>query len=154
MNGMAKPDRTISPILTAAFFCGSAWGLGEATLGYLLHLIRVPGLPGAVMAPLGLLLMGRAFFRTGRVTAISATAMVAAAFKLSNLFVPGIELMAVINPVQAILLESLAATALALVLRRAPGFARSAFTAASAGRRLFDGPVLHGRESMECREQD
>jgi len=33
-------------MLAAALFYGSVWGLGEATLGHLLHLTRVPGLPG------------------------------------------------------------------------------------------------------------
>jgi hypothetical protein len=39
------------PALTTALLWGSVWGLGEATLGHLLHLLRVPSLPGLVMVP-------------------------------------------------------------------------------------------------------
>jgi hypothetical protein len=118
---MDKPGFAPS-FLRAAFYAGALWGFAEATLGYILHLARVPGLPGAVMAPIGLLLMGRAFVRTGRTSVIPAVALTAAAFKLSTLLVPGINVLAVINPVQAILLESIAATAVALVFGRFAGF--------------------------------
>lgn len=118
---MDKPGLAPS-FLRAAFYAGALWGFAEATLGYLLHLARVPGLPGAVMAPLGLLLMGRAFVRTGRALVIPAVALTAAAFKLSTLFVPGIDVLAVVNPVQAILLESIAAMALALAFGRSAGY--------------------------------
>lgn len=117
---MDKPGLAPS-FLRAAFYAGALWGLTEGTLGYLLHLARVPGLAGAVMSPIGLLLMGRAYSRTGRVSVIPATALAAAAFKLATLLVPGINVLAVINPVQAILLESMVATALALVFGRASG---------------------------------
>lgn len=117
---MDKPGLAPS-FLRAAFYAGALWGFAEATLGYLLHLARVPGLPGAVMAPLGLLLMGRAFVRTGKASVIPAVALTAAAFKLSTLLVPGINVLAVINPVQAILLESIAATALAMIFGRLAG---------------------------------
>jgi hypothetical protein len=65
MSGMDKPGLAPS-FFRAAFYAGALWGFAEATLGCLLHLARVPGLPGAVMAPFGLLLMGRASSGTGR----------------------------------------------------------------------------------------
>lgn len=118
---MDKPGLTPS-FFRAAFYAGALWGFAEATLGYLLHLAHVPGLPGAVMAPIGLLLMGRAFIRTRKARVIPAVALTAAAFKLSTLLVPGINVLAVINPVQAILLESIAAMALALIFGRSAAF--------------------------------
>ncbi len=92
----------------AALFWGSVWGLGEATLGHLLHLARVPGLPGLVMVPFAVLVMGRAAARSRSAAALFLTGAVAAGFKLLDLFVPGTDLLALVNPVQAILLESLA----------------------------------------------
>ena len=94
----------------AALFWGSVWGLGEATLGHLLHLARVPGLPGLVMVPFAVLVMGRAA-RSRSAPAVFLTGVIAAGFKFLDLFVPGTDLLAIANPVQAILLEALAGAA-------------------------------------------
>jgi len=95
---------------------GSIWGIGEATLGYVLHglskLIFLPGLSGFLMFPIGLALMHRAFTRTGKTGTLMATATVAAAIKLTNLALPFLPAMDTINPAMAILLEGAAATAL------------------------------------------
>ncbi len=95
----------------AALFWGSVWGLGEATLGHLLHLARVPGLPGLVMVPFAVLVMGRAAARSRSASAVFLTGVVAAGFKLLDLVVPGTDLLAIANPLQAILLEALAGAA-------------------------------------------
>jgi len=97
-------------MLAAALFYGSVWGLGEATLGHLLHLARVPGLPGLVMFPFGVLVMGRALARSGSAAAVFMTGVVAAGFKFLDLLLPGTDILAIINPAQAIVLEALAAT--------------------------------------------
>jgi len=110
---MDKRGGAASRLLFAAVLWGSLWGLAEASLGYLLHIVRVPGLPGLVMAPIGLLAMGRAFVRTGELAVFPATALAAASFKLAALLVPGINVLAVVNPVRAMLLESLVAALLA-----------------------------------------
>jgi len=94
----------------AALFWGSVWGLGEATLGHLLHLARVPGLPGLVMVPFAVLVMGRAA-RSQSAAAVFLTGVMAAGFKFLDLFVPGTDLLAIANPVQAILLEALVGAA-------------------------------------------
>jgi len=98
-------------MLVTALFWGAVWGLGEATLGHLLHLVRVPGLPGLVMFPFGVLVMGRALARSGSAAAVFATGVVAAGFKFLDLLLPGTDILAVINPARAILLEALAAAA-------------------------------------------
>jgi len=95
--------------LSAALFWGAVWGLGEATLGHLLHLARVPGLPGLVMVPFAVLIMGRALARSPRASAVFLTGVVAASFKFFDLLVPGTDLLALSRPMQAILLEALAA---------------------------------------------
>jgi hypothetical protein len=90
-----------------AVLYGSFWGLAEAVLGHLLHLARVPGLPGLVMTPLAVAIMARAAVRSGRAGAVLLAGAVAASFKFLDLFVPGTDLTALARPIQAILLEAL-----------------------------------------------
>lgn len=110
MNGMDTPGGSRAGFLAAALFYGSVWGFGEATLGHLLHLARVPGLPGLVMFPFGVLLMGRVLARTGSAAAVFTTGVVAAGYKFLDFLLPGTDLLAVVNPAQAIVLEALAAS--------------------------------------------
>ena len=102
--------RSRTGFLAAALFYGSVWGFGEATLGHLLHTARVPGLPGLVMFPFGVLVMGRVLARTGSAAAVFATGVVAAGYKFFDFLLPGTDLLAVVNPAQAIILEALAAS--------------------------------------------
>jgi hypothetical protein len=101
----------------AALFWGALWGLAEATAGYLLHLMRMPGLAGFIMFPFGLLLISRAFRQSGTAATIFLTAVVAAGLKLFDLFLPGTDPMAVFRPALAILCEGLAVTALYVFAR-------------------------------------
>jgi hypothetical protein len=94
--------------LAPALFWGSVWGLWEATAGHAVHLLRVPGLAGAIMLPAAVLFMGRAFAASGREEAIFLAGCVAAGLKLLDLLVPGRDLLSVLNPAQFILLEALA----------------------------------------------
>ena len=95
-------------MFAAALFWGSVWGLAEATLGHLLHLARVPGLPGLVMVPVAVAVMGRVAVRSRSAGAVFLAGVVAASFKLLDLFVPGTDVLALSRPIQAILLEALA----------------------------------------------
>jgi hypothetical protein len=95
-------------MLARALFWGSVWGLAEATLGHLLHLARVPGLPGLVMVPVAVAVMGRVAVRSRSAGAVFLAGVVAASFKLLDLFVPGTDVLALSRPIQAILLEALA----------------------------------------------
>jgi hypothetical protein len=99
--------RTPSAPATALFY-GAVWGLAEATLGHLLHLVRVPGLPGLVMVPIAVAVMGRAAARSRSAASVFLAGAVAASFKLFDLLVPGTDLLALSRPIQAILLEALA----------------------------------------------
>jgi hypothetical protein len=93
-----------------ALIYGPLWGLGEATLGHFLHLARIPGLPGLVMAPFAVLLMARtaASAKSHAAGMVFLAGVVAASFKLLDLFVPGTDILALANPIQAIMLEALA----------------------------------------------
>jgi uncharacterized membrane protein (UPF0136 family) len=102
---MNRPNRVNT--IVVALLAGSLWGACEATIGYLLHRAHVPGLAGAVMFPLGILFMAAAFRRSGNVSVMMMTAMVAASWKGLDLLMPG-GMLNIVNPVQAILLEGLA----------------------------------------------
>ena len=106
-------------ILAPAFFWGSVWGLWEATAGQAVHLLRVPGLAGAVMLPAAVVFMSRAFAAGRREEAIFLAGCTAAGLKLLDLIVPGRDLLSVLNPARFILLEALAA-AVALAAARIP----------------------------------
>jgi hypothetical protein len=110
MNGMSAPGGRRAGLIGPVLLWGSVWGIGEATLGHLLHLARVPGLPGLVMASFAVWAMARVAAGTRRnaAGAVMLTGVVAASFKLLDLLAPGTDLAAVANPVQAILLEALA----------------------------------------------
>jgi len=105
---MDKRDPRQVSTLVSTLFWGSIWGIWEATAGYIIHLTHIPGLPGFVMFPAAFYFMSRAFVRSGKQEVIFLTACVAAGFKLLDLFIPGQNIQGVVNPAQAILLESLA----------------------------------------------
>ncbi len=98
-------------VVGTALVFGSVWGLAEATLGHVLHLVRVPGLPGLIMVPFAVAVMGRAAARSRSAAAVFLSGAVAASFKLLDLLVPGTDILALVNPMQAILLEALAGAA-------------------------------------------
>ena len=108
MNGMNPRRSSGDGLLRTALLYGSLWGAAEAIIGHLLHLARVPGLPGLVMVPFAAWIMGRAAVRSRSAAAVFLAGAVAASLKLFDLLVPGTDILALINPIRAILLEALA----------------------------------------------
>ncbi|MFA4926559.1 MAG: hypothetical protein WC524_07930 [Candidatus Aminicenantales bacterium] len=106
--------------LSTVIFWGSLWGLTEATLGYLLHLIKIPGLPGAVMATIAFYFLYRLYQPTGSAAAVIGASLVAAGLKSLDIVVSPAGLMDVTNPVQAIIIEGLMAALALKVLNRRP----------------------------------
>jgi hypothetical protein len=98
-------------------FWGSLWGVSEATLGHVLHNLRLPVLPGALMFPIGVFFMLRAFRASERVSAIFLTSLVAAGFKFWDFFLPLHTPAAVFNPALAIVSESLLVMLIVLLHR-------------------------------------
>lgn len=105
--------------LAPALLWGAAWGLWEATAGHAVHLLRVPGLAGAVMLPAAVFFLGRAFAASGRVETVFLAGCFAAGLKFLDLLVPGRAFLAVLNPARFILLEALAAVGLVAALEAA-----------------------------------
>jgi H+/gluconate symporter-like permease len=60
------------------------------------------------MFPFAVLVMGRVLARSGSATVVFLTGAVAAGFKFFDLLLPGTDILAIINPAQAILIEALA----------------------------------------------
>lgn len=95
-------------ILTIILF-GSIWGIIEATVGYVLHII--PGLSlymsGAVLFSFASYILYRAYKLTNSKAALLYIGMVAAAIKSVNFFLPLASPFKVINPMLSIIMESL-----------------------------------------------
>lgn len=88
---------------------GSIWGFFEATLGGFLNMIIFPN-KGAIMGGIGMAIMGMALAIYRKPSMLPGIGIVAASFKLLNvwfLFVP-ISAVYIINPAMAIILESVA----------------------------------------------
>ena len=108
MEGIKKRHGLISIIIGILIF-GSIWGFFEATLGGLLNMIIFPN-KGAIMGGIGMAIMGIALAIYRKPAMLPCIGIVAASFKLLNvwlLFVP-ISAVYIINPATAIFLESLA----------------------------------------------
>lgn len=97
-------------ILSIILFWGALWGITEATVGYLLHMLpfRVP--TGSILFPIGYYFMQKSYKETKDLKSIFYTSSIAASIKLINLFIPMIPIIKVINPFACILLEGLAVT--------------------------------------------
>ena len=105
--------------LFAVVFFGAAWGLLEATMGYLLHWL--PGMwSGLVMFPIGSALMYWAYQNTGRRSTILYVGLLAAAIKAINFAFPihWEGLMRVYTPMISIILESITVFAVSYIFEK------------------------------------
>ncbi|MBD3414550.1 MAG: hypothetical protein GF421_08990 [Candidatus Aminicenantes bacterium] len=91
-----------------ALLWGIAWGITEATLGHLLHAVKIPGLAGFIMFPVAVFFMLRVYFATNRMSLILWTSCMAAGFKALDIFIIPFDVLSALNPALAILSESLA----------------------------------------------
>ncbi len=111
---------------------GSIWGFLEATLGGFLHMVIFPN-KGAIMGGIGVAIMGTALAIYRKPAMLPGIGIVAASFKLLNvwlLFIP-INAFWVINPAIAIIFESLAFCLVAAFVSNR--MARNVFAGVAAG---------------------
>lgn len=99
-----KNENVKKMILTAVLY-GSLWGLAEAVLGYVLHMLPY-GISGLVMFPIGFMLMNNAFRQIQKASIVVYVAIVAAAIKLVDLFLPFVPTLRILNPAVCILAEA------------------------------------------------
>ena len=134
-------NTTKNTVLAVLFF-GALWGFTEATLGYLLHLLPWP-VSGLILYPIGVALMLMARRATGSRGAIFCVALVAAAIKLVDFFIPGAAALPerILNPSVAIVLEGL--TAFVIVATMEPVMHRKSFQPVAAVMLSFSWRVLY-----------
>jgi hypothetical protein len=93
--------------VSAVLFWGGLWGISEATIGYLTHLL-LPGMGWVFYYPIAYGFMRGAYNQTGKSQAVFSCAILSAAIKLINLpMTPRLDY--VLNPAVSIVLEGLAA---------------------------------------------
>jgi hypothetical protein len=106
---MTGDSKNTKQMVLAALFWGALWGIAEATIGYLAHLVVIlPGMAGFIMFPIGFYFMTRAYKSTGKPGVLLGTAAVAAAIKLVDLFLPGLTPIHTVSPAICILTEAVA----------------------------------------------
>lgn len=96
---------------------GSIWGLMEATLGGLLNLVNFPN-KGAILGGIGMAIMGVALAKYRRPAMLPAIGVVAASFKLLNVWLLFVNPLGIAGPVAAIVSESLAMGLVAVFVMR------------------------------------
>lgn len=111
---MNNKTKNISTII----FFGAIWGIVEATLGYVLHII--PGLSlylsGSVLFAFASYILYRAYQKTKSKMSLVYIGGVAALIKATNFFLPVTNIFKVINPIGSIILESLVVLAVIMLI--------------------------------------
>lgn len=97
---------TSRKLLIIISFYGALWGLSEAVLGYVLHMLP-PGIQGFIMFPVGFYFMNSAYRKTQKPVSIFLVGAVAAGIKLFDLFLPAVPVIRTVNPTVCILFEAL-----------------------------------------------
>lgn len=92
--------------ITTFLFWGSIWGIAEATIGWLLHVLHVHAV-GFWMYPISLACMLAAYRASGRTSWICYVAIVAGLIKLTDLLIP-IPAFHIVNASIHIMLEGVA----------------------------------------------
>jgi hypothetical protein len=102
-------QRDLARLIVGVVVFGSIWGFMEATLGGFLHLIIFPN-KGAIMAGIGMAIMGSALAIYKKPSMLLGIGFVAASFKLLDVwfFALSPTSIHIVNPAMAIILESVA----------------------------------------------
>lgn len=91
--------------ISVIVFWGAAWGITEATLGYVLHMMSFK-IGWLFWFPLAFFFMNRVYKQTGKLSAILFTCTIASGIKLTNLLLP-VRIDKVINPAVSIIFEGI-----------------------------------------------
>lgn len=95
----------LKKLISTVVFWGAAWGIFEATLGNLLHVMNLT-FGWLIWFPIAFYFMNKVYKQTGKYESILFISALAAAIKLIDLLMP-IRVDKVINPAVSILLEGL-----------------------------------------------
>lgn len=113
---MEKEKRTLLfSTITAILVWGGLWGIFEATVGYLLHLLPI-SIGWLVWYPVACFFMLNVYRKTRRAETVFLVGLLSACIKLLNLFLPG-RIDRVLNPAMSIVFEALTLTAVVVVYK-------------------------------------
>ncbi|WP_234123973.1 hypothetical protein [Clostridium hydrogenum] len=100
----------------AVVFWGSIWGIVEATLGYLLHRMNL-SVGFLIWFPLAFYFLNKIYKKTGEAWCVLYGGLVAAAIKLTDLFIEP-NVIKVVNPSASIIFEAASLLALYKIMER------------------------------------
>lgn len=103
-------------IVTQVLLWGALWGIFEATVGYLLHLVSF-GYSWLILYPFACFFMSNVYRKTGRTVSVALVGCLCACIKMLNLLLPG-RVDKVTNPAFSILFEALAMAVVIFAFRR------------------------------------
>ena len=116
-NGQSLRRHGLVHLIIGILVFGSIWGLLEATLGGFLNLIIFPN-KGAILGGIGMAIMGVALAKYRKPAMLAGIGVVAASFKLLNVWLMFVNPLGIVGPVAAIISESLAMGLVAVFVMR------------------------------------
>lgn len=100
-----KKNKLIKFVCQIIFF-GAVWGIVEGTLGYILQFMP-PLISGFIMFPIAAFILIKAYKSTNTRLSLIYIGLIAATIKSVDLFLPGLSIYKTINPMMAIIFESM-----------------------------------------------
>ena len=125
--------------IPAIIFFGAVWGIIEASVGYLLHSLPVSiYISGTVLFPIVSYILYKSYKVTNSKTALLSIGFIAAAIKAVDFFMPFGSPFKIINPMLAIIMESIVVLVVITIIDRDNLKSKVAgFLAASIGWRVL-----------------
>lgn len=102
-----EKDYNKTRFICVILFWGSLWGIIEATIGLVLHMLPFKVPTGSVLFPIGYYFMQKSYRENNDIKSMVYTSLVAASIKLVNLLSPAVPVLRVLNPASCIVLEGL-----------------------------------------------
>lgn len=125
--------------IPAIIFFGAIWGILEATIGHLLHILPISiYISGSVMFPIVAYILYKAYAVTKSKSALLSIGVIAALIKAVDFFMPFGSPFKIVNPMISIVMESLMVVLVISLLNRKDALSKaSGFLLASTGWRLL-----------------
>lgn len=114
----ANAEKATSSVINTILVLGAMWGIFEATVGYLLHLLPV-STGWIVWYPVACFFMADTYLKAHKASAILCVAFLSAGIKLFNLFFQ-IRIDKVLNPSVSIIFEAISMFCVVYLLQKLP----------------------------------
>lgn len=116
---MNQVEMNRSSILFSVVVWGTIWGIFEATVGYLLHILPI-NISWLLWYPAACFFMGNVYRKTDRISSVLMVGILCASIKILNLFLPG-RIDKVLNPAVSIVFEAMAMAAVLFAVNKFSG---------------------------------